>query len=221
MPAPIPESQLSEFFWKRVDRSGGPDACWPWQLTATRDGYGVFQNRHYRGTAHAFAHQDATGAIPVNPRTGRKFPVDHKCHNRDVACPGGPCQHRRCCNPRHLRVATDLENIDAAKQPRKLGKFAEQCSQGHDFNEVNTGWERKRGYSFRYCKACLRERGWKRRHGSDRPGDAETSLWNRNPAVCSRGHDYTITEKFVSTTGKRYCGACREEDGRKRRKSRG
>ncbi len=36
-------STLPERFWKKVDRSGGVDACWPW-LAATVNGYPVYRN---------------------------------------------------------------------------------------------------------------------------------------------------------------------------------
>src|SRR6185312_561373 len=29
-------------FWDRVDRSGGPDACWPWTGAINKSGYGSF-----------------------------------------------------------------------------------------------------------------------------------------------------------------------------------
>lgn len=35
--------QLPDRFWKKVDRSGGQDACWPW-LAVTTSGYPVFNN---------------------------------------------------------------------------------------------------------------------------------------------------------------------------------
>lgn len=34
-----PEDDWS-WFWSRVDRSGGPDACWPWLGEVNRKGYG-------------------------------------------------------------------------------------------------------------------------------------------------------------------------------------
>lgn len=36
-------NDLPERFWKKVDRSGGHDVCWPW-LAATVEGYPIFRN---------------------------------------------------------------------------------------------------------------------------------------------------------------------------------
>jgi hypothetical protein len=78
-----------------VDRSAGPDACWPWTRGRSTDGYG----RLYppRGAvaiaAHRAAFEQANGPIAA----GRE--VLHSCDNPP------------CCNPAHLRVGTHAENM--------------------------------------------------------------------------------------------------------------
>ena len=66
-------------FWAKVDRSGGPDACWPW-LGRLYGGYGSFGGVG----AHRVAYELLRGAIPE----GRH--VDHRCHTDDPTCQGGP-----------------------------------------------------------------------------------------------------------------------------------
>jgi hypothetical protein len=95
-------------FRSKVQR-GQPHECWPW--TAGRIGYGYGQfnaGRDARGRqdtryAHRVAFQIATGIDPVGAV------VMHTCDN--------PV----CCNPAHLRLGTQTENIaDASRKGRYL-----------------------------------------------------------------------------------------------------
>lgn len=94
----------------RVDRSGGPRACWPWTGALMTNGYGqsrVRQDGRWRGAgAHQIAHYLATG-IWEKRSDGRL--VRHLCHNR------------RCCNPAHLIGGTAADNTDD-RQARRRGE---------------------------------------------------------------------------------------------------
>lgn len=90
-----------------IDRSGGPDACWPWTAAINRHtGYGMLGSP-LSNLAHRAAWLHYVGAVPVG------LDLDHLCHNADRSCPGGPsCPHRRCCNyERHLEPATRAQNL--------------------------------------------------------------------------------------------------------------
>ena len=93
-------------FWRRVDKSGGPDACWPWTGALNDHGYGVLR---VVGGAFVRAHRHAYAL------TGHELPdelrLDHTCHN-DSGCTGyrKGCPHRRCCNPRHHEPVTAMIN---------------------------------------------------------------------------------------------------------------
>ncbi len=80
-------------FWDKVDRSGGPGACWAWQLSCDPYGYGQtsFGDRRNIG-AHRVAWILANGPIPEG------LCVLHRCDNR----PG--------CNPGHLFLGTRADN---------------------------------------------------------------------------------------------------------------
>jgi hypothetical protein len=78
--------------WRKVDRSGGPDACWPWTGHRLRTGYGVLRNRGKMAYAHRVAFEASYGPIPEGVL------VTHSCD-----CPP-------CCNPAHLFPGSDATN---------------------------------------------------------------------------------------------------------------
>lgn len=76
-----------------ADQSGGPTACWPWMKARAKYGYGVATWRSRKWAAHRLIWALTNGDIP----DGKV--VMHMCNNPP------------CCNPAHLRVATQAENI--------------------------------------------------------------------------------------------------------------
>lgn len=89
-------------FWSKVDKSGGPDACWPWLGSRMLKGYGAATLDGERG-AHRVAYALAAGAIPDGL---------HVLH----ACDSPPC-----CNPAHLSVGTCIDNSrDMRERGRSL-----------------------------------------------------------------------------------------------------
>jgi hypothetical protein len=88
-------------FWSKVDRSGGPDACWPWTCGRQRlRGYGFFWlvSAGMNVLTHRVAYQLEYGDFP-----DESLCVCHKCDNPP------------CCNPSHLFLGTRATNAQDAK----------------------------------------------------------------------------------------------------------
>ena len=93
-------------FWSKVDRRTD-DECWPWLAGLHSAGYGAF-GVHMPGGGMRMkpAHQIAA-RIAYGPANGRY--VLHSCDNRV------------CCNPKHLRYGTQLDNVrDAMARNRHV-----------------------------------------------------------------------------------------------------
>jgi len=76
--------KFSRRFWSKVDKSGGPDACWMWKAGALSSGYGALRVNCKSDTAHRTSYVLANGWIP---------PGMFVCHRCDVPA---------CVNPAHL-----------------------------------------------------------------------------------------------------------------------
>jgi hypothetical protein len=79
-----------ERFWAKVEKTSG---CWNWTARKTK-GYGKFWLGTREVQAHRFSYELANGPIPAG-----KF-IDHRCHNGI------------CVNPKHLRVASNKQNME-------------------------------------------------------------------------------------------------------------
>ena len=112
-------------------------ACWEWQGSKSKDGYGQFILSARRGeprvriSPYRFVWEYFHGPMPEG------FEPDHLCNNR------------ACCNPAHIEPVTHAENQRRSYQRGRkrpgldyqTGRRAAQithCPQGHEYTPENS-----------------------------------------------------------------------------------
>ena len=112
-------------FWVRVDKSGGPDACWEWQGARNGQGYGIAYVRGLNTSgAHRIAYTLAYG--PIAPGM-----VIRHYH----------CDNPACCNPSHLLEGTPAQNAQDRVDKGRTSKGAKHAA------AIRAGWAKWGGPS--------------------------------------------------------------------------
>ena len=102
------------------------------------------------------------------------------------------CLNTSCCNPAHLQVVDQRENMARAAALRT------HCAKGHELSDDNT--RTHRGY--RECRICV-----------------EAALHPRiRPTTCPRGHSYDGDNLYTRPNGQRICRKCARRANREWRK---
>lgn len=151
-PSGVPSPSVAARFWAKVDKSAGPDACWPWLGGIYPGGYGYFGQGQASGTsagrrAHRISYELVVGPIPEG------YQIDHLCHDPADCTLCDECPHRRCVNPTHLKAVTPRENTLRSGSFAAVLAVKTHCLHGHPFDEANT-YLARRG---RECRVCRRE----------------------------------------------------------------
>lgn len=156
----IVPTTLADRFWSKVDRSGGPAACWPWTGSRSDQGYGSISVNGELHGSHRVAYELMVGPIE-QPQ------LDHLCRNPP------------CCNPAHLEPVTGRENTLRGLSPQAINARKTTCPKGHPLDGPNLDVQRTRkigGRLQRVCRACAREHS--------RKNDAKRLATRRTNGLC-------------------------------------
>lgn len=227
-----------DWFWQHVDKSAGPEACWPWTGTKTKAGYG--HTRHSCGTrlAHRVAFFLTYGYLPESG--------DHECHNLDSDCRGGITDpHRACCNPTHV---VDRPRPDNAVRGKTTRRF---CPNGHEYapgphrcpecqrHAVDRTLAKQRelraefgpGRGLKPSEACINGHPWVEGSYYESQGHRKCRICHlgldpnspqkRRPRAtaeaCPHGHPWTEGSYYFTRSGTRKCYECKREYERRGR----
>lgn len=168
----------AENFWMRV-RIDSPTNCWEWIGSKYKRGYGHFTVKTNGKTHNFYAHRLAVELFPGREGTTVGKVVMHKCDNPS------------CCNPFHLSVGTQKENMEdmiskgrsSRGKKREQGNFAkgetvassklteETVKQirseylhgiaGHKSNTSLTGLATKYGIAFQTVSKIVNRQSWR------------------------------------------------------------
>lgn len=131
---PRPTTKSLTRLLSRIDASGGPGACWPWKGSANRAGYGKFSVGYLITGSHRAALEWLGGE-----RVPDELVVIHECDNPS------------CCNPEHLRVGTQAENL---ADMRAKGRGSDGKSHG---SALRASVTKPRGQSHHFSKFSDRD----------------------------------------------------------------
>lgn len=134
--------RIADRFWPLVDRTAGPNGCWPWtgnDVNADGRGRVCIGNERFIAPRVAWALHH-----------GQQIPPHLQANHS--------CDTPACCNPAHIWVGTQRDNVrDAHAKGRKVAPSppaVTRCRSGHPFDAENTLVSRGK----RVCRACKRAR---------------------------------------------------------------
>jgi hypothetical protein len=171
-PVNVPEVMLRHIF---VTEYG----CHLWLGTLTEKGYGRVTRKQKGRKVHRLLWQMTGHNLPDYTPGGEQ--LDHLCLDKS------------CCNPAHLEIVTQLENM----QRRTV--LITHCRNGHEYTNDNILIRK----GSKRCKQCERAAADRFRGRERPPGWLPPS----ERTYCDHGHLWE-TNAAYKPTGYRYCRAC-------------
>lgn len=145
---------LEERLWSRADRSGGPDACWPWLGYRMARGYGrVGANGKRAQSTHRVVWEALNGPIPAG------LCVLHSCDNPP------------CVNPAHLWLGSFADNNRdrAAKGRSNRDMSMRRPTRGEMVNTARLTAAHVRTIRLRYAAGGITQLGLAEAYGVHEP----------------------------------------------------
>lgn len=124
-------------FWSKVE-IGSTQECWEWFASLDSSGYGQIGAEGKLRLAHRLAWFLTFGPIPSG------------------VCVLHTCDNPKCCNPYHLRLGTQNDNIQDMMQKGRFRSAESEkthCPQGHGYEGDNLAIDSRGG---RVCRECSR-----------------------------------------------------------------
>lgn len=139
-------------FWRKVDRSKGPNECWPW-LGFRAKNEGRFSLKGKLIAAHIAAYRYAVGSLPKGTN------ISHSCNDR------------YCCNPAHL---IPFQKYSAEEQEaRSMASLIEAVDKSPEGCWLFTKYKNAKGYgltNYRGKTVSAHRLMWRLRFGPIPPG---------------------------------------------------
>lgn len=107
---PRARRSLHERLWAKIEKRG-PSDCWEWTARERVSGYGKL-GRGGRSGAGVLAHRAVWEEI------NGPIPKDGSYHGKVII---HTCDNRLCCNPAHLRLGTQAENVKDMDEKGRRG----------------------------------------------------------------------------------------------------
>ncbi len=102
-------------FWEKVEKG---DGCWLWMASVMSNGYGAAWDGSKVKTAHRRSYELTKGEIPQGM---------HVLHT---------CDDRRCVNPDHLFLGTNLDNINDRVAKGRSNRRSRAVGEAHGMSKL-------------------------------------------------------------------------------------
>lgn len=138
--------------------------CWLWEGAITTTGRNLKGKPYSSSSRPVFRYE---GRAQSSSRVSWKI---YKASIPDGMGVLHTCDNSLCVNPDHLFLGTHQDNMEDAKQKKRMhGGIVRgtHCPHGHEYTEENTRWRMCRGKKQAACRACdkIREAAYKHSPG--------------------------------------------------------